>query len=125
MEEEHLHQPVVAAEHVHQEPRDVAAERLHNVAVVPERVHMEEEHLHQPAVAAEPVHEEHRVHMEEQLHNVAQGQAVSGLAAPSSSSSLLDHVSNLFSADRGHSEEHVHLERVHAEEHLHQEHVHH
>ena len=114
---------MVVAEHVHEEPRvDATAEHLHDVAAVPERVHMEEEHAHQSVVVAEHVHEEPRVdataghvheephaHMEEHLHNVAHGQAVSGLAAPSSSSlSLLDHVGNLFSADRVHSEEHAH-----------------
>ena len=114
--------PVVVG-HVHEEPRvDATAGHVHDVAAVLERVHMEEERAHQPAVVAEDVHEEPRVHatvehvheephahMEEHLHNVAHGQAVSGLAAPSSSSlSLLDHVGNLFSADRVHSEEHAH-----------------
>jgi len=123
MEEERAHQPAVVAEDVHEEPRvHATVEHLHDVAAVPERVHMEEEHAHQSVVVAEHVHEEPRVdataghvheephaHMEEHLHNVAHGQAVSGLAAPSSSSlSLLDHVGNLFSADRVHSEEHAH-----------------
>jgi len=116
MEEERAHQPVVA-EDVHEEPRvHATVEHLHDVAAVPERVHMEEERAHQPVVVAEDVHEEPHAHMEEHLHNVAHGQAFSGLADPSSSSlSLLAHVDNLFTADRVHSEEHVHLERVHAE----------
>ena len=87
--------PVVAG-HVHEEPRvDATVEHVHE----------------EPRVDATAghVHEEPHAHMEEHLHNVAHGQAVSGLATPSSSSlSLLDHVGNLFSADRVHSEEHAH-----------------
>ena len=90
-----------------------------------------EEHAHQ-VVAAEPSHEEHRAHAEEHAHrDVAaghnhdaanrshehsQGHVVSALASPS----LSDHLGNLFSANRVHSEEHVHAERVHSNEHLHQ-----
>ena len=61
------------AEDIHQEPRvHATAEHLHNVAAVPERVHMEEERAHQPAVVAEDVHQELRVHATaEHLHNVA------------------------------------------------------
>ena len=103
-----MHQPAVAAEHVHQEPRvHATADHLHNVAAIPEHVH--ESAQHAPDVAGG----------HEQSH------MVSGLASPAPAS-LSDHLGNLFSgADRVHSEEHVHSERVHAEEHLHQEHVHH
>ena len=95
-----------------------------------------EEHAHQ-VVAVEPAHEEHHAHAEEHAHrDVAaehnhdaanrshehsQGHVVSALASPS----LSDHLGNLFSANRVHSEEHVHAERVHSNEHLHQERTHH
>ena len=95
-----------------------------------------EEHAHQ-VVAVEPAHEEHRAHVEEHAHEViaaehnhdaanrshehSQGHVVSALASPS----LSDHLGNLFSANRVHSEEHVHAERAHSNEHLHQERTHH
>ncbi len=116
--EEHAHQ-VVAVEPAHEE----------------HRAHVEE-HAHQVA-AVEPAHEEHRAHVEEHAHEViaaehnhdaanrshehSQGHVVSALASPS----LSDHLGNLFSANRVHSEEHVHAERAHSNEHLHQERTHH
>jgi len=137
--EEHAHQ-VVAVDPAHEEHRAHAEEHAHQVVAV-EPVHEEhrahaEEHAHQ-VVAVEPAHEEHRAHVEEHAHrDVAaehnhdaanrshehsQAHVVSALASPS----LSDHLGNLFSANRVHSEEHVHAERVHSNEHLHQERTHH
>ena len=132
--EEHAHQ-VVAVDPAHEEHRAHAEEHAHQVVAV-EPAHEEhrahvEEHAHQ-VVAVEPAHEEHRAHVEEHAHEViaaehnhdaanrshehSQGHVVSALASPS----LSDHLGNLFSANRVHSEEHVHAERVHSNEHLHQ-----
>jgi hypothetical protein len=137
--EEHAHQ-VVAVEPAHEEHRAHVEEHSHQVVAV-EPAHEEhrahvEEHAHQ-VVAVEPAHEEHHAHAEEHAHrDVAaehnhdaanrshehsQGHVVSALASPS----LSDHLGNLFSANRVHSEEHVHAERVHSNEHLHQERTHH
>ena len=132
--EEHAHQ-VVAVDPAHEEHRAHAEAHAHQVVAV-EPAHEEhrahvEEHAHQ-VVVVEPAHEEHHAHAAEHAHrDVAaghnhdaanrshehsQGHVVSALASPS----LSDHLGNLFSANRVHSEEHVHAERVHSNEHLHQ-----
>ena len=122
--EEHAHEPA------HEEHRAHVEEHAHEPAHEEHRAHAEE-HAHQ-VVAVDPAHEEHRAHVEEHAHrDVAaehnhdtanrshehsQAHVVSALASPS----LSDHLGNLFSANRVHSEEHVHAERVHSNEHLHQ-----